>query len=297
MKTNDDNIVKLIPICEINILNPRNRNENKFKKIVANIANIGLKRPITVSKRQNNNGGKTYNLVCGQGRLEAYVALGEERIPAIVKNVSRNECFLMSLIENIARRRQLTIEYIQQIGVLSDRGYSINAIAEKIDANRDYVRGILRLLKNGEERLISAVENEQIPISIAVQISATEDENAQIALMEAYESNKLRGPALIRVRNLIEKRKHQGKSLFGNIPNRTKETYSANSLVKTYKRETERYRVLTNKAKICETRLLFIVTALKELLEDENYKNLLQAEGLDSMPKYLIEEINSKVDN
>jgi ParB family chromosome partitioning protein len=120
---------------------------------------------LTVSKRQNNNGGKTYNLVCGQGRLEAFIALGEERIPAIVKNVSRDECFLMSLIENIARRRQLTIEYIQQIGVLSDRGYSINEIAEKIDANRDYVRGILRLLENGEERLIAAVENEKIPIS------------------------------------------------------------------------------------------------------------------------------------
>jgi len=297
MNSDNENIVEMIPIDKIKILNPRDRNKKKFQRIVDNIANIGLKRPITVSKRQNNNGGKIFNLVCGQGRLEAYIALGEERIPAIIKNISREECFLMSLIENLARRRQLTIEYVKQIGVLSDRGYTCSVIAKKIDTNPEYVRGILRLLKSGEERLIAAVENEQIPISIAVQISAAKDENAQVALLEAYESNKLRGRALIKVRNLIEKRKLQGKSLFGGIPKGTRSNYSADSLVRTYKRETERHRLLTKKAKICETRLLFIVTALKELFADENYNNLLRAEELNTMPKYLIDEISSKMDN
>ena len=297
MNTDNENIVEMIPIDKIKILNPRDRNKKKFQRIVENIANIGLKRPITVSKRQNNKGGEVFNLVCGQGRLEAYIALGEEKIPAIIKNISREECFLMSLIENLARRRHLTIEYVKQIGVLSDRGYTCSVIAKKIDANPEYVRGILRLLKSGEERLIAAVENEQIPISIAVQISTAKDENAQVALLEAYESNKLRGRALITVRKLIEKRKLQGKSLFGGILKGTRSNYSADSLVRTYKRETERHRLLTKKAKICETRLLFIVTALKELFEDENYQNLLRAEKLNTMPKYLINEISSIMDN
>jgi ParB family chromosome partitioning protein len=297
MSTDNENIVEIIPIDEIEIINPRDRNDKKFQKIVRNIANIGLKRPITVSNGTKNNGGKMFNLVCGQGRLEAYIALGEERIPAIIKTISREECYIMSLVENLARRRQHTIECVQQIGVLSERGYTFSAIAKKIDTHPEYVKGILHLLKNGEEKLISAVEKEQIPISIALQISTAKDENAQIALLELYESKKLRGRAFTKVRKIIEKRKLQGKSLFGVISKRTRGNYSADLLVRTFKRETERHRILTNNAKNCERRLVFIVTALKKLLEDENYNNLLRAEGLGTMPKHLADEISSKMDN
>lgn len=292
MKNEDEKTVKLIPINSIKILNPRDRNKKKFQKIIDNIATLGLKRPITVSERHNGRGEKRFNLVCGQGRLEAYMALGEEKIPAVIKkNISKEECYLMSLVENLARRRQMTIEYVRQIGVLSDRGYKNNEIAKKIDVHPEYVRGILRLLEKGEERLVAAVERELIPISIAVEISATEDEGAQLALLEAYESKKLRGQALINVRRLIEKRRVQGKTLFSGIAKGTKNDFSADALVRTYRRETERRKLMVTKAKICEARLLFVVSALKELFEDENYINLLRAEGLNSMPKYLMNKI------
>ncbi|MBT7151067.1 MAG: ParB N-terminal domain-containing protein [Deltaproteobacteria bacterium] len=180
MNIDEENTVKMVPTNEINILNPRERNKKKFQVIVNNIANIGLKRPITVSEQRNKKGEKQYNLVCGQGRLEAYIALGEEKIPAIVKNIPEEECFLMSLVENLARRKQLSVEYVKQIGLLSQRGYKSSEIAKKIDANPEYVRGILRLFENGEERLIAAVIKEQIPISTAVEISAAKDDKAQL---------------------------------------------------------------------------------------------------------------------
>ena len=294
MTIDEENIVNMVPINEINILNPRKRNKKKFQKIVNNIANIGLKRPITVSERLNTKGEQRYNLVCGQGRLEAYIALGEETIPAIVKSIPEEECFLMSLVENLARRRQLTVEYVKQIGMLSKRGYKSSEIAKKIDANPEYVRGILRLLENGEERLISAVIKEQIPISTAVEISAAKDEKAQVALLEAYESNKLRGRALITVRRILEKRRLQGKTLHSGITRGVKNNLSADSLVRTYKKETERRKLLIKKAKICEARLLFITSALKELCQNKNYVNLLRAEQLDLMPKNLMNRIDLK---
>ncbi|MBK1725421.1 chromosome partitioning protein ParB, partial [Thiocystis violacea] len=43
--------VTLIPTDRIRILNPRVRNRRNFDDIVDNIARIGLKRPITVSRR------------------------------------------------------------------------------------------------------------------------------------------------------------------------------------------------------------------------------------------------------
>src|SRR5215470_14780466 len=98
-------IVKMIPVDQINILNPRSRNQGTFNSIVSNISNIGLKRPITVAYCPEPSGGKRYDLVCGQGRLEAFIALGQTEIPAIVREASKEDCFLMSLVENVARRQ------------------------------------------------------------------------------------------------------------------------------------------------------------------------------------------------
>jgi ParB family chromosome partitioning protein len=98
-------MVQMIPVNQINVLNPRSRNKIVFQGIVSNISNIGLKKPITVARRSEPVDGKSYDLVCGQGRLEAFIALGQSEIPAIIKDASREECFLMSLVENVARRQ------------------------------------------------------------------------------------------------------------------------------------------------------------------------------------------------
>jgi ParB family chromosome partitioning protein len=76
-------LVELIPVERINVVNPRVRNQRVFKEIVSNIAQLGLKKPITVTKRDEPDGPR-YDLVCGQGRLEAYQALGQAEIPVLV---------------------------------------------------------------------------------------------------------------------------------------------------------------------------------------------------------------------
>ena len=65
-------ILENIPIEKINILNPRERNRKIANEIKKNIEDVGLKRPITVSRRLDFTDGKEYDLVCGQGRLEIY---------------------------------------------------------------------------------------------------------------------------------------------------------------------------------------------------------------------------------
>jgi ParB family chromosome partitioning protein len=75
--------VKMIPIERIRILNPRHRDQKKFDVIVQSIKNLGLKKPIQVSLRSTDEAeGEGYDLVCGQGRLEAFMALGFKEIPA-----------------------------------------------------------------------------------------------------------------------------------------------------------------------------------------------------------------------
>src|SRR3546814_1795341 len=72
----------MIPIDRITVVNPRVRNKKVFKGIVENIAEIGLKRPITVTSRHGED-GPLYDLVCGQGRLEAFRQLGQTEVPAL----------------------------------------------------------------------------------------------------------------------------------------------------------------------------------------------------------------------
>lgn len=93
----------LIPIQEIRIVNPRSRNRITFQAITANIAIVGLKKPITVHERALEDDGTRYDLVCGQGRLESVRALGDTMIPAIMSDAPKEERFIMSLIENLAR--------------------------------------------------------------------------------------------------------------------------------------------------------------------------------------------------
>jgi ParB family chromosome partitioning protein len=286
-------MVEMIPISQINVLNPRSRNTIVFQSIVSNISNLGLKKPITVARRAEPIDDKSYDLVCGQGRLEAFIALGQAEIPAIVKDASKEECFLMSLVENIARRQHRPLELLHEISNLKSRGYSTTEIATKIDVAKSYVVGIVHLLKNGEERLLHAVQKGRIPLSVAMQIANADEEGIQRALCQAYEDKTLRGRKLLTVRRIIELRKANGKRVNQGVRRRNDRVQSAEALVRIYRQEADRQKLFVKKAQITEHRLLLIVSALKNFFRDENFLTLLRAEGLDTLPAYLAERIQT----
>jgi ParB family chromosome partitioning protein len=232
----------MIPVDQINVLNPRSRNKIVFQTIVSNISNLGLKKPITVARRAEGNDGKPYDLVCGQGRLEAFIALGQVEIPAIVREASKEDCFLMSLVENVARRHIRPLELLREISNLRTRGYSTTDIANKIDVHKSYVTGIIHLLKNGEERLICAVEKGRIPLSVAIQIANADEDGIQQALCQAYEEKTLRGRRLLTVRRIIELRKTNGKRSAPGVRRRNGRVQSADSLVRVYRQEVDRQK-------------------------------------------------------
>ena len=176
MKNQRDSKIYMIPLDHITVLNPRERGKRKFKQIVDNIASLGLKKPITVTPKESTNGAEDYRLVCGQGRYEAYQLLGESEIPALIVHVTKEELLLMSLVENLARRQHSSIELVRDISAMRERGYSFSQIAAKTALDVSYVRGMIKLLNKGEERLLQAVEKGKIPISVAVIIASSEDQ-------------------------------------------------------------------------------------------------------------------------
>lgn len=180
MKGAEDAItVAMVPLDQIAVLNPRVRNKRVFREIVDSISKVGLKKPITVSRKKKVNGSLPFELVCGQGRLEAFLALGELEIPAIVIEASKEDSLIMSLVENLARRKHRPLELLHDIGALGGRGYSAKEIAQKTGLTIEYVRAIRRLIDEGEERLLAAVETGQIPVNVAIEIADAEDEDVQ----------------------------------------------------------------------------------------------------------------------
>ena len=131
-------------------------------------------------------------LVCGQGRVEAFQALGETEIPAQVIAASDEEAFVMSLVENIARRQTPATEQIETIRNLRQRGYDVATIARKTAQDLTWVRGILTLLDQGEDRLIMAVESGRVPLHVAVKIASSADGQIQEVLQASYESGQHR---------------------------------------------------------------------------------------------------------
>lgn len=54
-------------------------------------------------------------MICGEGRLKAFKSLGEKEIPALVVAVNDEDAFIMSLTENIARRKYSALELLMSI--------------------------------------------------------------------------------------------------------------------------------------------------------------------------------------
>jgi ParB family transcriptional regulator, chromosome partitioning protein len=277
--------IELIPISEIRIVNPRTRNKTKFQEIVASIGAVGLKKPITVSRRELESDGTRYDLVCGQGRMEACRALGEARIPAIISRADREEQLLMSLVENFARHPPSNRGLIREVRTLRDRKYKSDEIARKLGLDRTYINGIIRLLERGEEALAQAVEAGRLPLTVAINIASGDDHDVQQALAEAYDKGELRGDRLKTAKRVISQR-ITGLRRAGKVAH-TRRKLTGEALVREYKDRMRDQRQLVKKANLTKERLLLLISALRRLLQDEHFVTLLRAENLVDMPEQL----------
>lgn len=287
-----DHKVVLVPVDQIHIPNPRVRNGQRHLEIAENIIKVGLKRPITVSRSCSDIDGKVYDLVCGQGRLETFIAAKQSEIPAIIIEANEEEIYLKSLVENLARRHHSPMDLINGIRILKDQKYSLNDIARKTGLSSTYIKDISILIDNGEERLIAGVEKGNIPISLAATIAESSNDD-QSALQEAYESGLLKGKRLLLAKEIIERRRIRGKTIRYGDGKRSgiSKRSTAEDVIKAYQENVAKKKILVRKSEMVTTHLMFINSALKKLYADDNFKTLLKAEGLHHFPKILSDKL------
>ena len=276
--------IEKIPISQIRILNPRTRNAVTFRGIIQNIGAIGLKRPVTVFRREISSDGTQYDLVYGQGRMEAIAALGGKGVPAIITDAPLKDRYLMSLIENIARKRPPLSDLVREVRSLM-RGYKNSVIAQKLGMGHTDVDGLVHLLRCGEDRLVEQVEAGTVPLSIAIKIATAGSKEVQRAMSEAYEKGELRGAKLVTVQRLIARRSIQQRQS-GRV-----ERPSTKDLAREYEQHTLKQRAMVHRAAIVRERLALLRAALKRLFADEEFVRLLRSEGLDTIPEQVTSHI------
>lgn len=285
-----DNI-KLIQIDKINILNPRTRSRKQHLEIVESIKTTGLKRPITVRIRTTQTDNFEYDLICGQGRLEAFKMLKQKEIWACVLDVSEEQCLVMSLVENIARHNRSSTEQMQEIQSLRERGHTSKEIAGRIGTTETWVNMVSSLLDRGESRLLAAVDSGTIPLSLAIQISRSSSIETQDLLTEALEKKEIKGTKIAFIRNLLDKRDKGSKSqsqnnIFGRNPIKPQKM-GVDDLRRIYEEEMAEQELLAKRAELWQETLNFIQRVFKKLLANPEFRLLLQQQGFLMLPATL----------
>jgi ParB family transcriptional regulator, chromosome partitioning protein len=185
-------------------------------------------------------------------------------------------------VENLARSRPGTMDFARELKRLHDAGWEDDKLAMVACKSAEYIRQYIRLLENGEERLIQGVEQDIFPISFAILVAGTDDTGIQNVLMDAFDqgivncSNFAKARALIGAR--MDKRKRRGAT--GQAGEYTVATLTHDITDATQARDS-----YVREAQAKESRLFVLLDGLATLWKDTGLLELLTAEGLDKRPE------------
>ncbi len=272
---------RMIPVDQIQVVNSRNREKKQFEENVRSIDEVGLYKPILVNKRNLQATG-VYELICGEGRLLAHKQLGKTHIKADVWDVDEAQAHLMTLGENIARTPPQTIEFARALKEMRDYGVGWKELAAITGKTEEYIRNYVRLIEQGEERLVKGVEDGVFSLNFAMSVSQSADRSIQHLLMDAFDSGVVNSHNLSRVRRIIEDRLEKGKELSSK---KAPAPYTVEKLKSDIRTMTRQKEAFVFEAGQRESRLMRILVTLKQLRQDEGFVKLLAAEGLAQPPE------------
>ena len=114
--------------------------EDSLTELADSIREHGVLQPILVRPV-----GSQYELIAGERRWRASRLAGRETIPAIVVEFDEETALEVSIIENLQREDVSPLEEAAMYRKMTDLGYSVRQLAQKIGKDKGYVENRLRL--------------------------------------------------------------------------------------------------------------------------------------------------------
>jgi ParB family chromosome partitioning protein len=186
--------VTLVPISQIHVLNPRSRNKVVFS------GHRG--EHLSPGPEETDHRGKARGCGAMENAMHSCVAKGGSRSvyrtrpngdSPIVTEASREECFLMSLVENIARRHHTPTELLREISTLKARGLQHGRYRqENRRGTQLHQRHYAAAREREEDRLLAGVERGRVPLSVAIEIAGADEVGIQRACAPHMRSKTLR---------------------------------------------------------------------------------------------------------
>jgi ParB family chromosome partitioning protein len=266
-----------VPIDQVKVINSRNREKEQFTMNVESIESVGLMKPIRVNDRFIESTG-VYELICGEGRLLAHQQLGKKHVMAEVVTCTRKEALLQSLIENIARTKPGSMDFARELKRLHDEGLEYKQIARIACKTEEYIRSYIRLVEQGEERLIQGVESGIFPIKFAIQVASTEDSQIQGVLMDAFAEGLVTTMNFAQARRIIAARAKTSKR------SAASRDYTVGQLQHDIAETTRVKTSFVREAKSKENRFMTLLTGMNTLFNDAALVDLLVKQKLDKRP-------------
>lgn len=269
-----------IPTDEIRFFVKRARTQAGFDRLKQSIKQTGLKIPIQVrdiskesaSTRKAPSGGHyKYELICGQGRLQAFRDLRIDTIPAIVVAAPEAEIVGRFLAENVMRKR---IPWLQKARLMKsdfDADIPIHKIAQRYSVSEPHVEKCLAIVKR-------------------MSVQACEEDIEALTIDEAYKLTMLpaKGQDIV-----LETMKEEGidSSQIANVLNKAREVsedvpLSKQALKDSLKRTSSELSKLRDSLKLKRLHWSLGPENLRSILDDKKIYAAIKESGI-NIEKFL----------
>jgi ParB family chromosome partitioning protein len=117
-----------------------------LKELAQNIASFGVIQPVTVRPKVSKDGGERYEVVCGERRFRACMTLNLATIPAIVRELTDEQAYDLSISENLQREDVPPMEAAEAYKhLIETKRYDVATLALQFGKGEKHVRQMLKL--------------------------------------------------------------------------------------------------------------------------------------------------------
>lgn len=147
--------------------------DKEIMELASSIKENGIIQPLIVS--MNEDGG--FNLIAGERRLRASKLAGLEKVPVVVKKVTKKETLVMAIIENVQRSDLNCVEEaLAYYQLMNDFNLTQEEVAKKIGKERSTIANFLRILKLPRE-VLQYLQKDELSFGHAKVLAAVKDDD------------------------------------------------------------------------------------------------------------------------
>jgi ParB family chromosome partitioning protein len=191
--------------------------EDSLRELADSIREHGVLQPILVRPT-----GSKYELIAGERRWRASGLAQRETIPAIVVEFDEETALEVSIIENLQREDVTPLEEAAMFRKMTDLGYSVRQLAQKIGKDKGYVENRMRL-SDAPPEIRELVSVRKDTLSHAYELMRIGDERTRRRLAKRVAAGEL---TLAKLRILTgsagetgesDKPKRRGRTVAGEV--------------------------------------------------------------------------------